>query len=144
MNYTRIALYLVVALLVVLLAGFFWGRSGRSALEARLGDAEVSLDLWQARAHLLAARVDIFEVNFGRAGQHLQAARQVLQEAADHAAKAGREDEAGAIKDVAGRVVQAQDQAARLDQSANTTLAGAAARLEQIAANRPRQASDLP
>ncbi len=137
MNYVRIVLFVVVGLLVALLAGFLWGRSGRSAAEARLVDAEVRLDLAQARGGLLAARVDLFEVNFGRASQHLQSAKGQLQDAEKRLTDAGQASEATRVKDVNARVVQAQDQAARLDQSANTRIAEAIGILEQVIAASP-------
>jgi hypothetical protein len=96
-------------------------------------DAQLRLDLTQARANLLAARVDLFEVNFGRASQELQAAKAPLQDAEQRLAALGRNDEAGRVRDVAARVVQASDQTSRLDQSANTRLAAALVLLDQVA-----------
>lgn len=132
MNAVKIGLYAVVAVLVALLAGFLWGRAGKSSLETQLADTQVQLDLAEARGWLVAARVDLFEVNFGRASQHLQAAKPRLQDAAVRLTDAKRSDDATRVKDVAARVNQAQDQAGRLDQSANTTLAAAIAALEPL------------
>ncbi len=132
MNYVKLSLWVLVAVLVALLAGFVWGRAGKSAAESRMRDAELQSVLADARAQMLAARVDIFEVNFGRAGQHLQGARHSLQEAAQRLTDAGRGDEATRVKDVAARAAQAQDQAGRLDQSANTGLAAAIALLDRV------------
>src|SRR5512135_38654 len=134
MNYAKMALLVVVAVLVALLAGFLWGRAGKSAAESRLRDTELQATLVDARAQMLAARVDIFEVNFGRAGQHLQAARQALQAAANRLNEAGRADEANRVNDVAARAAQAQEQAGRLDQSANTGLSAALVLLDQVTA----------
>jgi hypothetical protein len=136
MNYAKLSLWVVVAVLVALLAGFLWGRSGKSSAESRLRDAELQATLADARAQLLAARVDIFEVNFGRAGQHLQGARHSLQEAAQRLSDAGRTDEASRVKDVGARAAQAQEQAGRLDQSANTGLSQAIALLDQVGATK--------
>ena len=133
MKYVRIGLYVVVGLLVALLAGFLWGRAGRSAVQMQFDDAQLRLDLTQARANLLAARVDLFEVNFGRASQELQAAKAPLQDAEQRLAALGRNDEAGRVRDVAARVVQASDQTSRLDQSAHTRLAAALVLLDQVA-----------
>lgn len=145
MNRVKLALYLILALLVVLLAGYLWGGAGRSALQARLDDTELRLDLSEGRADLLAARVagsrtgracasSLFEVNFGRASQHLQAAKSPLQDAEKRLTDGNRNDEAGRVREVAARVTQAQDQAGRVDQSANTRLAEAIALLEQVIA----------
>ncbi len=124
----KIGLYVVIAILVALLAGFLWGRAGLTAARSSLSDAELQRDLATARADLLAARVDLFEVNFGRASQHLQAAKASL------AGAATRIDDrrAAQIKDVTARVDRAQDLVARLDQSANTRLGEAVALVEQV------------
>src|SRR5512142_2894627 len=114
MNYVKLSLWVAVAVLVALLAGVLWGRAGKSVAESRLRDAELQATLTGERAEMLAARMDIFEVNFGRAGQHLQAAQQSLQEAAKRLAEVGRADEGTRVKDVAARAAQAQDQAGRL------------------------------
>ncbi len=134
MNYVRIALYVLVAVLVALLAGFLWGRAGLSAVQAQLDDTKVRLDLAEGRADLLAARVDLFEVNFGRASQRLEAAKTVLTDAASRLGTGGRQDTATRVNAVLTRVQQAQQQVGRLDQSANTRLAEAIALLDQAPA----------
>ncbi len=136
MKYFQIVLYVVVAVLIALLVGYLWGRSGRSEAERRLADAQVHLDLAQARGGLLAARVDLFEVNFGRASQQLQAARTRLQDAEKRLGEAGRSADVSKVKDVNARVARAQEQAGRLDQSANTGIGEAVGILEQIPGSR--------
>jgi chromosome segregation ATPase len=138
-RYFRISLWILVGVIVVLFAGFYWGRSGRSALEARVRDAEASarsartlLDLAQARAALLAARVDVFEVNFGEASREIESAKAPLQSAADELQSAGRNDEAKQVNDVLAQISKAQDAVNRLDQTANTQLAGAISTLEDV------------
>jgi hypothetical protein len=133
----RLALYVVIALLVALLAGFLWGRAGQSGLQAQLDDTGLRLDLAEGRGNLLAARIDLFEVNFGRASQRLEAAKTVLRDAASRLSRTSRQDAATRINDVLARVQQAQQQVGRLDQSANTRLGDAVALLDQqIAANK--------
>jgi hypothetical protein len=133
MNYFKLSLYVLVAVLVALLAGFLWGRAGRSAVEAQLDDARVRLDLAEGRADLVAARVDLFEVNFGRASQRLEAAKPLLRDAASRLGAAQRQAAATRVTSVVNRVEQAQQQVGRLDQSANTRLGEAIALLEQAA-----------
>ena len=134
MNYVKIALYILIGVLVALLAGFLWGRAGRSALQAQLDDAHLRFDLAEGRADLLAARVDLFEVNFGRASQRLEAAKPLLRDAASRLAGAERQDTAARVNVVMSRVEQAQQQVGRLDQSANTRLGEAILLLEQATA----------
>ena len=133
MNYLRISLYILIGILVALLAGFLWGRAGRSALQVQAGIQELAMDVAEARASLLAARVDLFEVNFGEASRELAAARSWLQQGATRASAIGQDDNAARLKNVAARLDQTQQQIARLDQSANTTLAEAIRLLVQVA-----------
>jgi len=134
MRYLKIALYILIAVLVALLAGFLWGRAGLSAIQAQLDDTRVRLDLAEGRADLLAARVDLFEVNFGRASQRLEAAKPVLRDAVTRLNGAGRDDAASRVNAVLTRLDRAQQQVGRLDQSANTGLGEAIALLEQAPA----------
>ncbi len=133
MNQLRLGLYALVAVLVALLVGYLWGSSGRSAIKAQLDVEELVDDVAQARGSLLAARVDLFEVNFGQASRHLEAGRQWLQQGADRAAALRQDDTAAKVKNVAARLAQAQQQVGRLDQSANTNLAEAVRLLDQVA-----------
>src|SRR5512133_3964899 len=123
MNYVRIALFLMAAVLIALLAGFLWGRAGLSAAQSQADDGRLRLDLAESRADLLAARVDLFEVNFGRASQRLEAAKTRLRDAAGRLGAAQRQDATARVNAVVTRVEQAQQQVGRLDQSANTRLA---------------------
>ncbi len=136
MTRIRLALYVVIGLLVAVLAGFIWGHAGQPALQAQLDDTRLRLDLTDGRSNLLAARIDLFEVNFGRASQRLEAAKTPLRDAAGRLGQAKRQDAANRVNDVLTRVQQAQQQVGRLDQSANTRLGDAVALLEQIAANK--------
>ncbi len=131
MNYVKLGLCVLIALLVALLAGFLWGRAGRATLQTQLDEARLRLDLADARADLSAARVDLFEVNFGRASQRLEAAKPLLRDAAGRLTASGRADAASRVNNVIVRVDQAQQQVGRLDQSANTRLGEAIVLLEQ-------------
>ncbi len=135
MNYLRIGLYVLAAVLVALLAGFLWGRAGQSSLAAQLQDALLREDLAAGRADLLAARIDLFEVNFGRASQRLEAAKPRLRDAVNRLTTADRAASASRVKDVIARIEQAQQQVGRLDQSANTRLGEAIALLDQSSPN---------
>ena len=71
----KLALGIVGGLLVALLAGWIWGRSGQSDTAHALQTAELRSDLLGARAAVLDARVAIYSVNFGEASAHLENAR---------------------------------------------------------------------
>ena len=74
---------------------------------------------------MLAARVDLFEVNFGEASRSLENAKADLMTAAEAFDGLRLTNEAAAARDVASRVDDARQLAARLDQTANTRLAEA-------------------
>jgi hypothetical protein len=75
MSRVTVVLWAVVALLVVLLAGYLWGAAVRWARASELDRSRVQARVNQARADVLQARVDLFEVNFGRASQHVESAK---------------------------------------------------------------------
>lgn len=133
MNYVKFALYILIALLVALLAGYLWGRAGRSAVQAQLDDTRLRFDVAEARADLLGARVDLFEVNFGQASQRIESAKPALRDAASRLAAGEHQDAATRVNGVIARVERAQQQVGKLDQSANTALAEAITLLEQVA-----------
>ncbi len=132
MNYARLSLYILLALLVALLAGYLWGRSGRAAAEKQLADTTLRLDVAEARAGLLAARLDLSEKNFGQALQRLEAAKMPLRDAAGRMA-AEHQDAAARLNGLITRVEQAQQQVGKLDLSADTALAETIKLLEQLA-----------
>ena len=125
----KITLKAVLAMLVALalagLGGWIWGARGQWRAEEALAKAGAGLHLANARGSMLAARVDLFEVNFGDASRSLENAKGDLVTAAAAFDGMGRKDEAAAARDVAARVDAAQQLAARLDQTANTRLAEA-------------------
>ena len=67
-----------LALVVAVAAGWVWGRSGRSALEAQVDESDLRLRLTDAKSRILGARVDLYSLNFGAAAQNLEAARAVV------------------------------------------------------------------
>jgi hypothetical protein len=125
----KITLKAVLALLVALalagLGGWIWGAAGRWRAEEALAKAGVGLHLANARGHMLAARVSLFEVNFGDASRSLENARADLLTAAEAFDRFRLKDRAAAAREVVARIDDAQQLAGRLDQSANTRLAEA-------------------
>jgi hypothetical protein len=116
---------LLAALLLAVLGGWIWGAGGRSRTETSLVDAGVRLHLAGARAAMLEARVDLFEINFGDASRSLENASGDLKAAAEAFDRSGRKQEADAARAVLARVDEAQQLAGRLDQTANSRLAEA-------------------
>lgn len=120
---------------LALAAGWVWGASGRLELQSRLNDADLRVQISDARGRLLAARVDLYSLNFGAATQNLEAAKIPL-EAVIH--RYERDGETARVAEAQGalRVVEdARRLSAQLDQSAQGAVAGAVAALER--ATRP-------
>jgi hypothetical protein len=118
-------LVMLVALALAVLGGWIWGAAGQSRAEAALSRAGVGLHLSNARANMLAARVDLFEVNFGEASRNLERAKADLVTAAEAFDRLRLTEQAAAAREVAARVDDAKQLAGRLDQTANTRLAEA-------------------
>lgn len=117
----------VVAMVIAVVGGWYWGASGRWTAEKSLQTIELRQDLTEGRSALLETRLDIYSVNFGDASTHLEAARASLQRALDHLAKRDRVDDVTAIQAALAGVDDAQRMAGKLDQNANTRAAEVAA-----------------
>jgi hypothetical protein len=116
---------MLAALALAVLGGWIWGATGKWRAEEALTKAGAGLHLANARGNMLAARVSLFEVNFGDASRSLESAKADLVTAADAFDRLRLGSEAAAAREVAARVDDAQQRAGRLDQSANPRLAEA-------------------
>lgn len=134
MTKIRLSLYALLAVLLALLAGWAWGHSGRRALQASLDAAELRLDFARARAGLLEARVDLFEVNFGSASRACESARGPLEDAISRLKAAGRDAAARRASDSLAALGEAQQLAGKVDQSANASAASAIKALDEVVA----------
>ena len=121
----RAVLILLAALALAVLGGWIWGATGQSRAEEALAKTGVGLHLANARGNMLAARVSLFEVNFGDASRSLEDAKADLVTAAEAFDRLRLNDEAAAAREVAARVEDARQLAGRLNQTANTRLAEA-------------------
>jgi hypothetical protein len=130
MSRMKLALWVLLAAVLVFAAGWLWGASGRRAAEAGERDARLRLHAAQARGALLAARVDVFERNFGQASRNFERAKASLGEMAAALEKAGRSAEATAVGNALARSVKAQQLAGAVDQAANSEAAEALRILE--------------
>ncbi|MFO7694334.1 MAG: hypothetical protein R6V57_14700 [Vicinamibacterales bacterium] len=121
----KVVLVMFAALALAVLGGWIWGVAGQGRTEEALAKTGTGLHLANARGSMLAARVSLFEVNFGDASRSLESAKAELLTVAEAFDRLGLASEAAAARDVASRVVDAQRLAGRLDQTANTRLAEA-------------------
>jgi hypothetical protein len=124
----KLVLGTVGGLLVALLAGWIWGRSGQSDTSHALQTAELRGDLLGARAAVLDARVAIYSVNFGEASGHLENAKDFLRRADARLKSRGWTDEVKYVATALAVIDDAQRLAGKLDQNANSR-AGEAARI---------------
>ena len=122
----KLVLGIAVGLMVALLAGWIWGRSGQSDMAAALQTAELRGELLGARAAVLDARVAIYSVNFGEASGHLENARGLLGRANERLKGLGRDDEVTRVQMALAAIEDAQRMAGKLDQSANSRAGDAA------------------
>jgi hypothetical protein len=129
MNTTKLLLAAVLAVVVALLGGYVWGSSGRRAAEHDRQAAAFRAELLEARGSVLAARLEIYSVNFGNAGRHLQEALDRLKSAAPMTAEFGGPEEGARLARATAKVQEAQQLAGKLDQTANARAAEAAAAL---------------
>jgi len=136
MSRMKLALWILLAAVVLFVAGWLWGASGRRAAEAGQRDAQLRLSAVQARAALAAARVDVFERNFGEASRSLERAKASLTQVAAALDEAGREAEATAVRDALAHTVKAQQLAGAVDQSANSEAGEALRLLERAGVER--------
>ena len=129
---TKLALGVAVALLVAAGAGWYWGASGRWAADRSLQAAELRSDLVEARGRLLDGRVALYNINFGEATGHLEAARGLLRSARERLNSLGRQDDTKRLDLALTKIDEAQRMAGQLDQGANTRVAEAVKTIEEI------------
>jgi hypothetical protein len=125
----KIAGAVAVALVVALAAGWLWGSSGRRDLESRVASLELQNHFAEARARLLAARVDLYTLNFGSATRNFETAKKPLEAIAtafEQDGDAGRAKEARAALAAAE---EARRLAAQVNQSAQASAERAVAAL---------------
>jgi hypothetical protein len=122
----KLVLGVVAGLAAVLLAGWLWGRSGRSELAGALQASELRGELLAARAAVLDARVALYNVNFGEASSHLEDARGLLGRADARLNSLGRDDDVRQLQAALASIDEAQRMAGKLDQSANSRAGEAA------------------
>jgi hypothetical protein len=128
----KLILGIGVAVLVALGVGWAWGASGRTDITRALRIAELRGGLFEGRAAVLDARLDIYSVNFGEASRHLEAARSALRAADARLNGLGRPEDANRLKIALTRIDEAQHMAGQLNQNANALAADAAKAINDV------------
>jgi len=137
MKKAKLVLGVLIALVVVLLGGWIWGASGKGTLERALEASELSNDLLEARSSVLAARLDLYSVNFGDASRHLESARAQLGRAEEQLKGLGRKDDVKQLQPALAQIDEAQRLARQLDPSANARAAEAATIIDDVLGDKP-------
>jgi len=125
MNKAKLGLTVLLVVVAAVAAGFLWGAWGRWGVERELRDTQVRLLLAQAQGALLGARVDLAELNYGKAGGAIDRARKVMDSLAARLEQADRRDAAAAVREAMAKAGEAQQSAASVDQAAAGRVADA-------------------
>jgi hypothetical protein len=131
----KLVLGFVVAVLVAFGGGFALGASGQTDLAGALRAAELRNGLLEARAAVLDARLDIYNVNFGEASRHFELARTSLRSVDARLDALGREEDSKRLTLALSRIDQAQQMAGKLNQGANAVAADAAKAIDDVIGN---------
>jgi hypothetical protein len=131
MNKAKLGLMAFLVVVAAVAAGFLWGAWGRWGVERELGDTQVRLLLAEARGALYAARVELAELNYGKAGGAIDRARTVMGSLATRLEQSDRREAAAAVREAIARAGEAQQSAAAVDQAAAGRVADALKALER-------------
>ena len=122
----------LLGLLVGVGVGWLLGASGRDDVDRVVQAAQLRSYLLQARGSALAARVDIYNVNFGDASRDLETAKGALRRATDLLKTAARTGEATQVAAALTQLDEAQQMGGRLDQGANARTAAAVKTIDGV------------
>jgi len=115
----KLFLWTVLALLVCVLGGYVWGRSGRGELESTVNDVKQQLDLAEARGEILDGRVSLYNNNFGDASRHFETAKAPLQRVKQRYQDDSKREAAASIESAMTLIDEAQRMAGKLEPAAN-------------------------
>jgi hypothetical protein len=122
----------VVAILIAMGGGWFWGASGKSALSAERRAAVERATIAEARAALLQARLSLIASNFGDAARDLETARRLAADLQTHLREIRQPERAGLVTIVLDHIREAERLTSALDRSAVDAAAKAAEALGAV------------
>lgn len=122
-----------LALVLALASGWVWGASGKVELQTQLEETTLRLHLADARARLLAARVDLYSLNFGAATENLEASKIPLEGALNRFERDGDASRAAHVRSVLSAAEEARSLAAQVNPGAQAAAERALAALGQAA-----------
>jgi hypothetical protein len=124
-----------IGVIVVLGLGYAWGTSGRGTMQAALDEARQRLDIADARALVLDARVSLYNNNFGDASRRFEEAKDPIRRIRQRFVDAGSTDAVRSISAALEHLEEAQRLAGKLDPGANSK-AGEALEAVKVATSR--------
>jgi len=131
----KLVLTAAIVLIVVLGLGYAWGASGRSAMQSALDEGRQRLDIAEARAEVLDARVSLYNMNFGDASRRFEEAKVPLRRIRQRLSDAGSTDAVRSISAALEHLEEAQRLSGKLDPAANNK-AGEALEAIKVATSR--------
>jgi hypothetical protein len=129
----KIVGFAALGLVLALAAGWIWGSAGKSELSSELEALRLEHDVTLARSSMLAARVDLYTLNYGSATQHCESAKGALSRLA---ARFDRDDDkarAALVRTALSAAEEARRLAGQVNPSAQTAAQRALASLDQVA-----------
>ncbi|HSK10316.1 MAG TPA: hypothetical protein VK911_12130 [Vicinamibacterales bacterium] len=139
MTKTRLILFGLLGMVVVLLIGYVWGAAGRGQAEDRQRELETRLLLTQAQRTLATARVDLFELNYGEASRRLEEARRLLDRLRATIDREGPREAAPGVVEALAATTEAQRFLAEMNQAAGSRAADALRALQRVESMLPRE-----
>ena len=131
MNKAKLGLTVVLVVVAAVASGFLWGAWGRWGVERELRDTQARLLLAQAQGALCGARMDLAELNYGKAGGAIDRARTIMQSLVARLEQSDRREAAAAVREAMAKAGEAQQSAASIDQAAAGRVADALKALQR-------------
>ena len=134
----KIVAAVAAGLVLALAVGWLWGSRGRWDAERELSRVQAEHVFTESRARLLAARVDLYALNFGSAASNLQTAKRSLQQALASYDREEQPEVSAALQSAVAAADEAGRLAAEVNPSAQAAAERALADLQRADSRRPR------
>lgn len=129
-----IAIAVVLALMFVFGAGWFYG-SRRAAAQVA-GETNAAYALGLARGSVLEGRLELYSNNFGNAARHFDAARRELARAVEFLEREHVMDQASSLREATASIETSIQRAGRLEPAAHESAAAAQRAIDAVLAQR--------
>lgn len=127
----NLAVWIAGGVVIAFIVGWIAGAWGKFPIQRALDDTELQLALMEGRAHVLDARVSLYNVNFGDASGRFDAAKAALRRVRERLDARRSTSVAAMVQQALAAIDEAQALAGRLDAGAHAPAARAIAGIEQ-------------